>query len=396
MAGGSELAAACDLVYVAEDAQDRLPGRAHGQPARHAVPPLARRHAPRDGAAADRRLDRRRARPRRSASRTAPSRPPSSTRACSSIAERVAKIPSDLQQLNKRCVHRAMDIMGVRAAIRAGSELQALATHQPSVQALLEQPGREHEAGLRQALLEKRDDGLRTLGGAGAPPGDGARLRARRVPGDAPARALRGRAASSRRSGRASRSSAARACCCPRRTAARGSSCSSARSSRRRSAPARFPGPSSATRSRASRSRSAAARRSGERWLPALASGRGDRHRRVRRGRRALAARELERARSRAAGSRGAKRCVPVRRARASSLVVGTAGGGLALVERGPRASRSRARGRRSTARARSRTLRFDGAPAEALPGGAAAPRRASSTPASCCSRPTPSAPPGA
>ena len=50
------------------------------------------------------------------------------------VATRVAKVPSDLQQLNKRSIHRAMDIMGVRAAIRAGSELQALAAHQPSVQ----------------------------------------------------------------------------------------------------------------------------------------------------------------------------------------------------------------------------------------------------------------------
>jgi enoyl-CoA hydratase len=53
------------------------------------------------------------------------------------LATRVAKIPSDLQQLNKRSVHRAMDIMGMRAAVRAGSELQALATHQRSVQAVL-------------------------------------------------------------------------------------------------------------------------------------------------------------------------------------------------------------------------------------------------------------------
>ena len=43
------------------------------------------------------------------------------------IAERVAKIPTDVQQLNKRSVHRAMEIMGLRAAIRAGTEMQALA-----------------------------------------------------------------------------------------------------------------------------------------------------------------------------------------------------------------------------------------------------------------------------
>jgi len=43
------------------------------------------------------------------------------------LAERVAKIPSELQQLNKRAVHRALEIMGARAAIRAGTEIQALA-----------------------------------------------------------------------------------------------------------------------------------------------------------------------------------------------------------------------------------------------------------------------------
>jgi enoyl-CoA hydratase len=43
------------------------------------------------------------------------------------IAERIAKIPTDVQQMNKRSVHRAMEIMGLRAAIRAGTEIQALA-----------------------------------------------------------------------------------------------------------------------------------------------------------------------------------------------------------------------------------------------------------------------------
>ncbi len=43
------------------------------------------------------------------------------------FAERAAKIPTDLQQLNKRSVHRAMEIMGARAAMRAGTEIQALA-----------------------------------------------------------------------------------------------------------------------------------------------------------------------------------------------------------------------------------------------------------------------------
>ncbi len=45
------------------------------------------------------------------------------------IASRVAGVPSDLQQINKRSVHRAFDVWGARAAIRAGTELQALARH---------------------------------------------------------------------------------------------------------------------------------------------------------------------------------------------------------------------------------------------------------------------------
>jgi enoyl-CoA hydratase len=48
------------------------------------------------------------------------------------IAERFAKVPPDLQQLNKRTVHRAMEIMGIRAAIRAGTEIEALGFHQRS------------------------------------------------------------------------------------------------------------------------------------------------------------------------------------------------------------------------------------------------------------------------
>jgi enoyl-CoA hydratase len=43
------------------------------------------------------------------------------------IAERVARLPTELAQINKRSVHRAMEISGMRAAIRAGTEIQALA-----------------------------------------------------------------------------------------------------------------------------------------------------------------------------------------------------------------------------------------------------------------------------
>ena len=45
------------------------------------------------------------------------------------VARRIAGVPSDLAQINKRSVHRAFDVWGARAAIRAGTELQALAGH---------------------------------------------------------------------------------------------------------------------------------------------------------------------------------------------------------------------------------------------------------------------------
>lgn len=56
------------------------------------------------------------------------------------VATTVASIESDLAQINKRLVHRQAEIMGVRAAIRAGSEFQALAGHQPSVAAFRADP----------------------------------------------------------------------------------------------------------------------------------------------------------------------------------------------------------------------------------------------------------------
>ena len=62
------------------------------------------------------------------ANRAVPGRRRSRTTCCASRA-RVAGVPSDLAQINKRSVHRAFDVWGARAAIRAGTELQALAGH---------------------------------------------------------------------------------------------------------------------------------------------------------------------------------------------------------------------------------------------------------------------------
>ena len=48
------------------------------------------------------------------------------------IAKNVAGVPQDVQQFNKRAVHRQMEAMGIRSGIRAGTEMQQLSMHTKS------------------------------------------------------------------------------------------------------------------------------------------------------------------------------------------------------------------------------------------------------------------------
>jgi enoyl-CoA hydratase len=129
LAGGSELATSCDLVYVAEDAQIGYP------PVRSMSPPdmqyhpwlLGMRGAMEAMLTGDSMSGSEAAR-QGFANRAYPAA--DLEKSVLEIAERVAKIPTDLQQLNKRSVHRAMEIMGMREALRAGTEIQALGFHQ--------------------------------------------------------------------------------------------------------------------------------------------------------------------------------------------------------------------------------------------------------------------------
>jgi enoyl-CoA hydratase len=151
LAGGTELATACDLVYVAEDAkigyppvrlmsppdmqwQTWLMGLRRGMEAlltgdsMSGIDAVASGFANRAYAAAD--LD----------------------QEVLNMAERVAKVPLDLLALNKRAAHRAMDVMGIRAGIRATAEIQALGFHQ--------QPSRDYmrsfaTKGVTAALSER-------------------------------------------------------------------------------------------------------------------------------------------------------------------------------------------------------------------------------------------------
>ena len=68
------------------------------------------------------------------------------------VAARVAKIPCDLQQINKRAVHRQMGAMGLRVGIRVGIEMQALAMSTEMMRAWLAQL---RDKGLNSALTSR-------------------------------------------------------------------------------------------------------------------------------------------------------------------------------------------------------------------------------------------------
>ncbi|HEY6471659.1 MAG TPA: enoyl-CoA hydratase-related protein, partial [Acidimicrobiales bacterium] len=68
-------------------------------------------------------------------------------------AQRIVQMPPDIVRLNKRIVHRGMEVMGLRTAIRVGTELCALGTHQKSLQEFVR---RSQEQGLT-AALDQRD-----------------------------------------------------------------------------------------------------------------------------------------------------------------------------------------------------------------------------------------------
>jgi enoyl-CoA hydratase len=135
LAGGSELATGCDLVFVAEDAEIGYPAVRFGVPDMHfhawfmgmrtamammlTGDSISGTDAVRLGWANDAfpadELDER----------------------VVAYAERIAKMPLDLMQLNKRLVHRTMEVMGLRTAIRVGTEICALGIHQKTMETFL-------------------------------------------------------------------------------------------------------------------------------------------------------------------------------------------------------------------------------------------------------------------
>jgi enoyl-CoA hydratase len=145
LAGGSELAVACDLVYVAEDAKIGYPA------VRTMSPPDNQYHAWLMGMRAAMELmltgdaiSGVEAVRLGFANRAFPEAELEA--AVLAMAERIAKVGPELAQLNKRLVHRQMEAMGLRAGLRAGTDLHALGWHTPASQ--------EYMAQMRQGVTK--------------------------------------------------------------------------------------------------------------------------------------------------------------------------------------------------------------------------------------------------
>jgi enoyl-CoA hydratase len=152
LAGGTELAASCDLVYVANDAKIGYPVVRSMSPPDNQIFPwlMGMRHAM-EMMLTGESIDGETAVKQGFANRCFDVG--SLEEEVLKVAEKVAKVPSDLQAINKRAVHRQMEAMGMRTGIRAGTEMQALAMHSKSTQEHLI----ELSSGLKEALT-KRDE----------------------------------------------------------------------------------------------------------------------------------------------------------------------------------------------------------------------------------------------
>jgi len=152
LAGGSELATACDLVYVAEDSQIGYP------PVRLMSPPdmqwqtwLMGLRRGMEALLTGDSMSGIEAVEAGFANRAFPFEDLDAE--VLKVAERVALVPSDLLALNKRAAHRAMEASGIRSGMRATAEIQAMGFHQKS--------SKEYMAGFAEGVtkaLSKRDE----------------------------------------------------------------------------------------------------------------------------------------------------------------------------------------------------------------------------------------------
>ncbi len=150
LAGGSELATCCDLVYMADDAQMGYPAVRFGVPDNHFHAWFVGMRKAMEMMVTGDSIDGKEAERLGWANASVPADQLEAK--VLDVAKRIATVPPDLVQLNKRVVHRQMEIMGLHTGIRAGSELCALGTHQKSMHEFLKAT---QEKGLTGALQER-------------------------------------------------------------------------------------------------------------------------------------------------------------------------------------------------------------------------------------------------
>jgi enoyl-CoA hydratase len=151
LAGGSELATGCDLVYVAEDAKIGYPAVRFGVPDMHFHAWLMGMRAAMEMMLTGDSISGVQAVELGWANRAFPAEKLDDE--VLRVAERITLVPTDMVQLNKRVVHRGMEVMGLRTAIRAGTELCALGTKQETMYKFIA----EMREGLTSAL-QHRDE----------------------------------------------------------------------------------------------------------------------------------------------------------------------------------------------------------------------------------------------
>jgi enoyl-CoA hydratase len=154
LAGGSELATGCDLIYVADDARIGYPAVRFGTPDMqfHAWT-LGMRRAMEMMLTGDSITG-----VQAAAEGWANAAHPADELedAVLAVAMRIARIDPVLVQVNKRTVHRQMEVMGIRTGIRVGTELCTVGMFTPAMEAFLSKAASE---GLTKAL-DERDRGF--------------------------------------------------------------------------------------------------------------------------------------------------------------------------------------------------------------------------------------------
>ena len=150
LAGGSELATGCDLIYVAEDAQMGYPAVRFGVPDMHFHPWFLGMRRAMEMFVTGNSISGVEAAREGWANRAFPADRLDAE--VIAVAERIAEVPPELVQLNKRAIHRQMDHMGMRQGIRSGTELCALGTH---TKAMAEFTKNIADKGLTTALSER-------------------------------------------------------------------------------------------------------------------------------------------------------------------------------------------------------------------------------------------------